>query len=103
MAKGTGCLSAIMSLKRDRRASNLAWLCIVSLAPFFLSHFPVLIFEIIDNLVNKVNYVFKGRKSKARSARALYIEIPKGYTPKGSIEKNYFIATKKRNLLLSNK
>jgi hypothetical protein len=33
--------------------------------------------------------------------RALYITIPKAYTPKGSREKNYFIATKKRNLLLS--
>jgi len=31
----------------------------------------------------------------------LYITIPKAYTPKGSREKNYFIATKKRNLLLS--
>jgi len=29
----------------------------------------------------------------------LYIEVSKGYTPKGSKEKNYFIATKKRNLL----
>jgi hypothetical protein len=33
--------------------------------------------------------------------RTLYINISKGYTPKGSREKNYFIATKKRNLLLS--
>ena len=33
----------------------------------------------------------------------LYIKISKGYTPKGSIKKIYLIATKKRNLLLSNK
>jgi len=39
-------------------------------------------------------------KSKARSARALYIEVSKGYSPPYSIEKKYFIATQKRNLLL---
>jgi hypothetical protein len=31
--------------------------------------------------------------------RMLYITISNGYTPQGSREKNYFIATKKRNLL----
>jgi hypothetical protein len=31
----------------------------------------------------------------------LYIKISKGYTPPYSIEKNYLIATKKRNLLVS--
>ena len=33
----------------------------------------------------------------------LYIKISKGYTPKDRIEKNYYLSTKKRNLLLSNK
>jgi hypothetical protein len=31
----------------------------------------------------------------------LYINKSRGYTPPYSIEKNYLIATKKRNLLLS--
>jgi hypothetical protein len=47
----------------------------------------------IGNVTNNIRY--------ARSARTLYITISKGYTPQGSREKNYFIATKKRNLLLS--
>jgi len=33
----------------------------------------------------------------------LYITISKGYIPKDRIEKNYYLSTKKRNLLLSNK
>jgi hypothetical protein len=33
----------------------------------------------------------------------LYIEVSKGYTPEGSIEKNYLLATPKRNLLLRRK
>jgi hypothetical protein len=35
-----------------------------------------------------------------RVSRTLYIKITRGYTPPYSIEKNYFIATQKRNLLL---
>jgi len=31
------------------------------------------------------------------------MEVSKGYTPKGTIEKNYLIAAKKRNLLLRRK
>jgi len=42
-------------------------------------------------------------KNYAISARALYIKISKGYIPKDRIEKNYYLSTKKRNLLLSNK
>ncbi len=41
--------------------------------------------------------------SCAISARTLYIKISKGYIPKDRIEKNYYLSTKKRNLLLSNK
>ena len=33
----------------------------------------------------------------------LYIKISKGYIPEDRIEKNYYLSTKKRNLLLSNK
>jgi len=33
----------------------------------------------------------------------LYSKISKGYIPKDRIEKNYYLSTKKRNLLLSNK
>jgi len=33
----------------------------------------------------------------------LYIDLSRVYTPKGSIEKNNLIATKKRNLLLRSK
>jgi len=40
-------------------------------------------------------------KKKVIISWALYIKITKGYTPPYSIEKNYLIATKKRNLLLS--
>ena len=44
--------------------------------------------------------IITGQNSKARSARTLYIRISKGYIPPYSIEKNYLIAMKKRNLLL---
>jgi len=50
--KSTGCLSAIVSLKRDRRASSLACLGILHDL-----HFPVLFFDILYCLVKIVTYV----------------------------------------------
>jgi len=41
------------------------------------------------------------QKEGGRPFPTLYIKKSKGYTPKGSREKNYLLATKKRNLLLS--
>jgi len=60
---------------------------------------PFFVFEKVD--VKK--FLHKCPDSQIVLEPTLYIKISKGYIPKDRIEKNYYLSTKKRNLLLSNK